>query len=79
MFAQQFSPQFCYFIPPPKTLYTSEYSRDYFCRFVTLTMLDIENGDTLHLVERQPTQPQTSSAAGSADLSGNGGAQGINC
>lgn len=41
-----------------------------------LTEYYIENGDTLHLVERQPTQPQTSSAAGSADLSGNGGAQG---
>ncbi|KAJ8437436.1 hypothetical protein Cgig2_031957 [Carnegiea gigantea] len=41
-----------------------------------LTEYHIENGDTLHLVERQPTQPQTSSTVGSADLSGNGGAQG---
>ncbi|KAJ8429598.1 hypothetical protein Cgig2_008828 [Carnegiea gigantea] len=41
-----------------------------------LTMLDIENGDTLHLVKRQPTQPQTSSSTGPANLSRNGGAQG---
>ncbi|KAJ8429473.1 hypothetical protein Cgig2_024020 [Carnegiea gigantea] len=44
--------------------------------FLVLTMLDIENGDTLHLVERQPTQPQTLSSTGPADLSRNGGAQG---
>uniref|UniRef100_A0A7C9AT43 Ubiquitin-like domain-containing protein n=1 Tax=Opuntia streptacantha TaxID=393608 RepID=A0A7C9AT43_OPUST len=41
-----------------------------------LSEYHVENGDTLHLVERQPTQPQTSSATGSADLSGNGGVQG---
>ncbi|KAJ8422143.1 hypothetical protein Cgig2_026686 [Carnegiea gigantea] len=57
-------------------LYTSKHCKDYICCFVSLTMLDIENRDTLHLVERQPTQPQTSSSTGPADLSRNGGAQG---
>ena len=42
----------------------------------TLTVLDVENGDTLHLVVRQPTQPQTSSATSSVDASGNIGTQG---
>ncbi|XP_057516007.1 ubiquitin-like domain-containing protein CIP73 [Amaranthus tricolor] len=37
----------------------------------------VENGDTLHLVVRQPTQPQTSSATSSVDASGNIGTQGI--
>lgn len=37
----------------------------------------MENGDTLHLVERQPNQPQTSSGTGSTDASGNIGTQGI--
>ncbi|KAL2895604.1 Ubiquitin-like domain-containing protein CIP73 [Bienertia sinuspersici] len=37
-----------------------------------LSEYHVENGDTLHLVERQPTQPQTSSA----DTSGTIGAQG---
>ena len=36
----------------------------------------MENGDTLHLVERQPTQEQPSSGTG-AITSGNTGSQGI--
>ncbi|KAK9755153.1 hypothetical protein RND81_01G005500 [Saponaria officinalis] len=38
-------------------------------------ILHMENGDTLHLVERQPTQDQTSAGTG-ADTSGNTGSQG---
>ncbi|KAL9225731.1 hypothetical protein vseg_001621 [Gypsophila vaccaria] len=41
----------------------------------SLSEYHVENGDTLHLVERQPTQEQTSSGAG-ADTSGNTASQG---
>lgn len=41
-----------------------------------LSVYHVENGDTLHLVERQPTQPQTSSGTGSADASGIDGSTG---
>lgn len=44
-----------------------------------LSKYHIKNGDTLHLVKRQPTQPQTLSGTGPTDLSRNGGAQGMNC
>ncbi|XP_021737145.1 large proline-rich protein BAG6-like isoform X2 [Chenopodium quinoa] len=42
-----------------------------------LSEYHVESGDTLHLVERQPTQPQTSSGTGSTDAAGNISTQGI--
>lgn len=41
-----------------------------------LSEYHVENGDTLHLVQRQPTQPQTSSGTDSTDTSGTIGGQG---
>ncbi|PKI55163.1 hypothetical protein CRG98_024454 [Punica granatum] len=38
-----------------------------------LSQYHVENGDTLHLVERQPTQPQPSSGSGSGETTSNFG------
>ncbi|KAK4781429.1 hypothetical protein SAY86_015531 [Trapa natans] len=43
-----------------------------------LSQYHVENGDTLHLVERQPAQPQSSLGSGSGETTGNIGNQGNN-
>ena len=44
---------------------------------ISFTVLDVENGHTLHLVERQPAQSQPSSDPRTGETSGNNTNRGI--
>lgn len=48
------------------------------CNISFTGFLDVENGHTLHLVERQPAQSQPSSGASSGEADGNNSTRGIN-